>query len=450
MNNLTRFKLTEIGNIPEDWDILPIDAIKSKNRNALAIGPFGSSIKKEFFVPKGVPVIRGNNLVSYRFIDDNFVFLTEEKADQLKSANCHPGDIVITHRGTLGQVGFIPRNSKHKRYVISQSGMKLTCDESIVSSEYVFYFLKSPYGQNLLLRNTSQTGVPAIAQPISSLRNIHIPVPKLTEQKNIVKIFEQLNNRIDLIDIQNQTLEDTLREIFQSWFIDFEFPYNGKPYRSSGGQMVYKEEIKAEIPKNWLILSSISEICQKINYGYTESASEEEIGPKFLRVTDINKRDWINWANVPYCKICDNEIQKYLLEKLDIVVARMADPGKVAIFEENFPVIFASYLIRIRLNNPNLAYFLYYFMKSSYYQNFILGAATGSVQRSLNAKGLTNGLVFYQPHESLIEKFNQLVQTLRKKINKNQLFSKNLSEFRDLLLPHIISGKIRIPIIEAK
>ena len=167
-SSTTKFKQNEIGKIPEEWEVKTIDEIKSGAKSALAMGPFGSNIKKEFFVKEGVPIIRGNNLTSYRFLDDDFVYLTEEKADELRSSNCHPGDIVITHRGTLGQVGLIPRRSRFRRYVISQSGMKLSCDELQALSEYVFYFLKSPIGQRLLLRNTSQTGVPAIAQPLTS------------------------------------------------------------------------------------------------------------------------------------------------------------------------------------------------------------------------------------------------------------------------------------------
>jgi len=83
-----------------------------------AMGPFGSNIKAENFTDHGVPVIRGTNLNYYRYVDGKFAYLTNEKANQLKSSNCFPGDIVITHRGTLGQVGLIPYG-KFDRYVYS-------------------------------------------------------------------------------------------------------------------------------------------------------------------------------------------------------------------------------------------------------------------------------------------------------------------------------------------
>ena len=214
--------------------------------------------------------------------------------------------------------------------------------------------------------------------------------------------------------------------IFSYWFVEYEFPNkDGKPYKSSEGSL--KNVKNEKIPIDWSLIDNISEICELVNYGYTQSASEEEVGPKFLRVMDINKTDWINWDSVPYCEIEDKNLDKYLLKKGDIVCARMADPGKVAIFESNIPAVFASYLIRIRLKNPLYGYYLYYFMKSKKYQNYILGAALGSVQRNLNAKGLTTGLSMTVPPEELIKKFNDIISKLRLIILMNNTKPENIS-----------------------
>lgn len=160
---------------------------------------------------------------------------------------------------------------------------------------------------------------------------------------------------------------------------------------------------------------------------------------------DINKSDWIEWANVPYCEIDTKDLPKYLLEKGDIVIARMADPGKVAIFETDTQAVFASYLIRIRLANRNYSYYLYYLMKSKYYQEFIIGAATGSVQKSLNAKGLTSGLPIVTPPKEVINMFNEIVGSLRSRINENVIESASLAKMRDSLLQRLMSGQIRVP-----
>jgi len=204
-----------------EWPIISIDNLKAQSRNAIAMGPFGSRIRTENFVPQGVPIIRGGNLNAERFLDDDFVYLTEEKADELRSANAASLDIVITHRGTLGQVGIIPRCARYPRYVVSQSQLKLTVDQSKADPYFVFYYLRSPEGQHQLLANSSQTGVPAIASPTRALKAIQLPCPALPEQRAIAHILGTLDDKIELNRRMNETLEAMARAIFKSWFVNF-------------------------------------------------------------------------------------------------------------------------------------------------------------------------------------------------------------------------------------
>ena len=124
----------------------------------------------------------------------------------------------------------------------------------------------------------------------------------------------------------------------------------------------------------------------------------------------------------------------------------MADPGKIAIFESDLEAIFASYLIRIRLKNPHYGYYFYHLMKSPYYQNFIEGATTGSVQKNLNAKSLTSNLPVIIPNKEVTILFDSIIENLRAKINCNLAESTTLAKVRDSLLPKLMSGKIRVPI----
>ncbi len=185
------------------------------------MGPFGSDITTDNFVPSGVPVIRGGNLTAGRFRAENFVFLSDEKADRLAGANAYPGDVVFTHRGTLGQVGLIP-DTPFQRYVISQSQMKVTCRTSEADPAFLYYFFKSPLGQHALLTNTSQTGVPAISRPVTSLKSIRLSLPPLPEQLAIAHILGTLDDKMELNRRMNETLESMARALFKSWFVDFD------------------------------------------------------------------------------------------------------------------------------------------------------------------------------------------------------------------------------------
>ena len=210
---------TDFGRIPKEWGLKKVADIKSEDKRAIAMGPFGSNIKAENFIEHGIPVIRGTNLNFAKYVGGDFVYLTDEKADDLLGSNCKAGDLVFTHRGTIGQVGLIP-TGKFPRYVISQSGMKLTVNSDLMDSDFLFYFFKSEFGQYQILKYESQVGVPSISNPLTSLKEIKVPVPPPLEQKAIATVLSSLDDKIDLLHRQNQTLEAMAATLFRQWFVE--------------------------------------------------------------------------------------------------------------------------------------------------------------------------------------------------------------------------------------
>ncbi len=156
--------------------------------NVLGWVHFGSSIKVDTFVDEGIPIINGQQLRGLMLEDSSFNFISLEHAEKLKNANVYPGDIVLTHRGTLGQVALIPNNAKYKRYIVSQSQFFVRCNLEKITPNFLIYYLRSPEGQHKLLANRSAVGVPAIAQPVTYLRSIKLAVPP----KELLDAFEQI------------------------------------------------------------------------------------------------------------------------------------------------------------------------------------------------------------------------------------------------------------------
>jgi type I restriction enzyme S subunit len=139
--------------------------------------------------------------------------------------------------------------------------------------------------------------------------------------------------------------------------------------------------------KDW-IPYTLGDICDNISYGYTESATLEKIGPKFLRITDI-QNDFINWSSVPYCPITKDNHKKYKLEVGDIVIARTgASTGVTAIFkDEGIDAVFASYLIRYRINKQVAEpFYIGHLLKSQLWKNYVGSIIGGSAQPGANAK----------------------------------------------------------------
>ena len=171
----------------------------------ISMGPFGSNIKVDCFVDNGIPVLNGSNLNGFALKEDDFRFVTEDKANSLGKANAYRGDVVITHRGTLGQIVFIPQDSQYNRYIISQSQFRLRCNERILP-EYLVYYFHTPVGKSKLLSNASQVGVPALARASTTFRTLEIEIPGIDVQKKIVYLLEILRRKIEL----NSAINDNL------------------------------------------------------------------------------------------------------------------------------------------------------------------------------------------------------------------------------------------------
>ena len=183
----------------------------------IAMGPFGSNIKVSCFVDSGVPVLNGSNLEGFSLSEKTFRYVTREKADSLNKANAHRGDIVITHRGTLGQIVFIPQDSKYDRYVISQSQFRVRCNDKVLP-EYLVYYFHTPIGQHKLLSNASQVGVPALARPSSTFQQIEVVLPELSIQKRVVEIISTIQKKIVNNQEQNDNLQQQAAALFSSLY----------------------------------------------------------------------------------------------------------------------------------------------------------------------------------------------------------------------------------------
>jgi type I restriction enzyme, S subunit len=195
-----------------EWCDIAFGDLAEPARGAFSMGPFGSKITKENYVQSGVPVVRGGNLARGIFVDMGFVYIAPEKADELVSANVKSGDLIFTHRGTIGQVSMIPRKSKFPRYVIGSSQVKCRLDESISVPEFYYYWFRSPQGQHSILSHTSTVGVPGIATPLTTIRGLRVPFPPRVEQQAIAEVLGALDDKIAL----NERIRETVLSLGRS------------------------------------------------------------------------------------------------------------------------------------------------------------------------------------------------------------------------------------------
>lgn len=278
-------------------------------------------------------------------------------------------------------------------------------------------------------RFNAGAGVPTLNR--NHLDNLEVEVPPLPVQRRIASILSAYDELIENNRRRIRILEEMARSLYREWFVNFRFPGREK--------IKFVPSSLGPIPQGWEV-KKIADMCESVTYGYTASATREEVGPKFLRITDIVP-DLIDWDDVPFCEIGNDKAHKYLLKPGDIVVARTgATTGYAKRLNKRHPeTVFASYLVRIRAKPGVSARALGILMESSEYKQFIKTNIGGAAQPQANATVLTS-LRLAVPPPPVAEQFDSLMEPLLDQAELLAIKSQNLRRTRDLLLPRLMSG----------
>ena len=415
----------------------------------VAMGPFGSSIKVETFTPSGVPIISGQHLRGAR-VDDapGFNFISEEHAERLRGANVQRGDVVFTHRGNIGQVAYIPENSRHERYIISQSQFYMRPRLSEAIPEFIAAYFKTPEGRHTLLANTSQVGVPSIAKPVTYLRSIEIPVPPLSEQRAIAHVLGALDDRIELNRRMNATLEATARALFQSWFVDFD-PVRAK---MAGRDPGLPKEI-ADLFPDRLVDSAIG----RVPVGWTVAPLTEliDVNPKRL-LPRGQVAPYLDMANMPTRGHVPNSVvgrpagSGMRFTKGDTLVARITpclENGKTAYvdFLGTREIGWGSteYIV-LKPKLPLPDEFAYCVARSARFRQFAVQNMSGTSGRQRVPAAALAGFAVCAPPAPVAARFGRVARSLFRRASRAVIESRTLAATRDTLLPKLISGKMRV------
>ena len=390
----------------------------------IAMGPFGSNIKVSCFVDSGVPVLNGSNLEGFSLSEKTFRYVTRKKADSLNKANAHRGDIVITHRGTLGQIVFIPQDSKYDRYVISQSQFRVRCNDKVLP-EYLVYYFHTPIGQHKLLSNASQVGVPALARPSSTFQQIEVVLPELSIQKCVVEIISTIQKKI----VNNQELNDNLQKqaaaIFRSWFVDY-VPFGGT------------------VPDEWknVTLEDITTLVSRgITPKYADDTGQIVINQKCIRNHMID----LSFARSHRPKVINNK----WLQFGDLLINSTGDGtlGRAAqVWFQPHNLTVDSHVTIVRPAAENMVFYIG--LWGTQHEKEIESLHTGSTGQTELPRDRVKAIELLLPDKETLERFNALIAPMAAAIVSNQEENNRLASIRDALLPKLMSGKIDVSAIQ--
>jgi len=454
-----------------DWNEYKIDDLKAPVKGSIAMGPFGSRIKAENFVTEGIPVIKGGQLHGAYVLDSGFDFLTPEKAEELKSSQAYRGDLVITHRGTIGQVSIIPHDSLYEKYIVSQSQLKVSFDTDKVNPYFVNYFFRSHLGQHRLLENASQVGVPAIAKASTSVKVIMVPCPSLEDQTRVVEHLKSLDDKIKLNLQMNETLDAMAQEFFKSWFVDFdpvidnalaagnaipdEFAERAAQRKSIERKdnldihSLFPDEFELTeeigwIPKGWII-STLDDLTTELRRG---------ISPKYTEVDGVrvvNQRCIRNHSiDYSVCRLNDATIRKVdgrYLEVGDVLVnsTGVGTLGRMAqVFYLDEPAVVDSHVTVVRPNTELVKPYTFGRLMLSI-EPLVESMGLGSTGQTELSRVHLGELVVCIPPIELQEFVEKSFLSYSDKSAFNIQQNITLAKLRDTLLPKLMSGELRIP-----
>ena len=220
-------------------------------KDGIIKGPFGGDVKKSLFVPKGENTYKvyEQGVVASQDFKKGSYYLPKEYVDKkLSRFFIKEGDILITGAGTLGLMAVVPENIETG--IINQALIRIRLNEDIIYKPFFKYYFAWAI-RDYASRINGNSVIPNLP-PIDVLKEIEVELPSMPEQKKIASHLDLINSKISNNNAICTDLEVIAKQLYDYWFVQFDFPdENGKPYKSSGGKMVWNEELKRNIPDRW-------------------------------------------------------------------------------------------------------------------------------------------------------------------------------------------------------
>ena len=334
----------------------------------------------------------------------------------------------------------IDSDEDHK--IASTEFLPLIIDENKVDFDYCFYLLASPVITDYLCgQNANTSGSHKRIDP-TNFFNIGIKLPPLAQQYEIGKLLSSLDAKIKLNRQINQNLEAMAKQLYDYWFVQFDFPNEeGKPYKSSGGKMVWNEKLKREIPEGWDI-SLIKDIATTYSGGTPKSTN--------IEYYDNGEIAWINSGelNSPIITKTTNYITKCGLENSSaklypsnsILVAMYgATAGKVSLL--TFEACSNQAVCGVIPTIENMLYYVYFHI-SSLYSHFIT-LSTGSARDNISQDTIKN-ILLPIPTRNILKLFDEKIGSIYQTIVNNYQQIDSLTKQRDELLPLLMNGQVSV------
>ena len=359
----------------------------------------------------GISFIRSQNVLDMDFSTENLAFINDNQAEKLNNVIVERNDILLNITGdSIARCTVVPEEILPAR--VNQHVSIIRC-KNTEESKYVMYYLQ--YMKKYLLQ-ISKVGGTRNALTKEAIGKLPI---KISDDCNkISKILDNIDQKIQINNQINQELEAMAKTLYDYWFVQFDFPdQNGKPYKSSGGKMVYNPELKREIPEGWGV--------EKLSH--------------FLTIK--NGKDHKHLQDGKFAVYGSGGIMRtvtdYLYSGESILFPRKGTLNNVMYVNEKFWTVDTMFYSEVNKNNSAL--YVFYSVKDIDFNKLNTGTGVPSMTSSI-----LYDLNIIVPEENILEKFNTIVKRNYETIKLNNIQNQELTQLRDWLLPMLMNGQVKV------
>jgi type I restriction enzyme S subunit len=416
MKNSREFKQSEVGKIPKEWEVKNI-----KDIGSLQYG-ITTTAKK---VDTGIRFLRITDITDSG-ISWNDVPFCGIKKDEFQKYALKEGNVLFARIGaTTGKTCYI---KKPHQSVFGSYLLRLQPTINDLDTKFLYFFTQSSlYWRQV---NASKGGQLKGGLNTKLLGNITLPLPPLPEQKKIAEILSTADAGIQKVDEAIEKTERLKKGLMHELLT------------KGIGHKEFKDTEIGRIPKEWGV-KSIDEIGT-LQYGVTKTATKDDTGIRFLRITDITDHG-IKWDGVPYCELTKSELGKYELKQNDVLFARIgATTGKTCFIEKTPQSVYGSYLLRFIPTTVGInTNFIYFFTQSLFYWRQVNANKGGQLKGGLNTKLLGNIKLPLPPLPEQ-QKISKILSTVDKKLELLREKKETFEKIKKGLMGDLLTGKKRV------
>ncbi len=415
--------MTELGEIPQEWNICRVFDIRDKSdKYSFTGGPFGSNLKSCDYTEDGIRVIQLQNIGDGYFSDQYKIYTSQRKADELLSCNIYPGEIILAKMADpVARACIIPNNEN--RYLMCSDGIRLKIDNNECDNRYIMYSINSEYFRRSAIANS--TGSTRLRIGLNELKNLQLIIPPLKEQQKIADILSTVDQQIEQTDALIEKTKELKKGLMQ------------RLLTKGIGHIEFRDTELGRIPKGWEVVP-LGKVCTVRSEKYTPSQDEDR---QYVALEHIEQE---TGRLLGIGKSSETSSLKAIFKEGDVLFGKLR-PYLKKYYLADFEGVCATEILPIMVNDKCLSKFLFYIVQQEKFINFTVQGSFGT-KMPRTSWGEIKEYLIALPSIQEQKDITDVLYMVDTNLEQYQEKKKNLLLVKSGLMDKLLTGRVRVKI----